>query len=89
MSKQTEEQSSNFFIFGNREIKPMGYPIGQSKRAYDDVDFGTFEMVDGSNSKPAKFIGNPEKTWIPIDIAEPMKANNINKKRGKNNAKIT
>jgi len=80
MSKQTEEQSSKFFIFGNREIKPVGYPIGQSKRAYTEADFGTFEMVDGQNSKPAKFIGNPEKTWIPIDIAEPMKANNINKK---------
>jgi len=79
MSDPTEEESSQIFIFGNREIKPVGYPIGQSKTAYTEADFGTFEMVDGSNSKPAKFIGNPEKTWIPIDIAEPMKKNNINK----------
>ena len=77
-----------YFIFGKgkkgnegggREIFPVGYPREKSKIAYSASDFGTFEMVDGSNSQPAKYLEDLDKTWIPFDISEPSKKGNINK----------
>ena len=76
MSKQTEEQSSKFFIFGNgkdgdkgggREIFPLGFTKG--KTATDKEDVGTFMMVDGQNSHPAKYIKD-KQTWIPKDVSD-------------------
>jgi hypothetical protein len=88
MSKQTEEQSSNFFIFGKgrdgnegggREIFPVGYPRKHSNIAHNAPDFATFDMVNGKNSKPAIYVDNFQKTWIPKDVSSPTKKNNINK----------
>ena len=86
MSTQTEEQSSKFFIFGNgakgdkgggREIFPKGYPKKQGKATVSD-DVGTFMMVNGENSKPARYLEG-KRTWIPIDVSDPSKFRNINK----------
>ena len=88
MSKQTEEQSSKFFIFGKgrdgnegggREIFPVGYPRQYSNIAHNAPDFATFDMVNGKNSKPAIYVDNFQKTWIPKDVSSPTKKNNINK----------
>jgi len=85
MSKQTEEQSSNFFIFGNgkdgdkgggREVFPVG--LSKGKTASLNAKKGTFQMVNGENSKPARYVED-KRTWIPIDVSNPSKPNNVNK----------
>ena len=85
MSKQTEEQSSKFFIFGNgkdgdkgggREVFPVG--LSKGKTASLNAKKGTFQMVNGENSKPARYVED-KRTWIPIDVSNPSKPNNVNK----------
>jgi len=85
MSKETGEQSSKFFIFGNgkdgdkgggREIFPVGFAKG--KTASLNATKGTFMMVNGENSKPARYVED-KRTWIPIDVSNPSKPNNVNK----------
>jgi len=66
-----------YFIFDTREIFPKGYPKVKGK-ATDAKQLGTFMMVDGENSHPAKYI-EEKNTWIPIDISDPNKTHNINK----------
>ena len=77
MSKQTEEQSSKFFIFDTREIFPKGYPKKEGKATETDT-LGTFMMVNGENSYRARYI-EEKNTWIPKDVSNPNKPNNINK----------
>ena len=85
MSKQTEEQSSKFFIFGNgkdgdkgggREIFPVG--LSKGKTASLNAKKGTFMMANGEDSKPARYVED-KRTWIPIDVSNPSKPNNVNK----------
>ena len=67
MSEQKEEQSSRFFIFGNREIFPIGY--GKLKRgATKETDLGVFKMSNGALSLPAKYR-DKLRTWIPKDVS--------------------
>ena len=75
-----------YFIFGNgedgdegggREIFPKGFPKKQGKATTSD-DVGTFMMVNGENSKPARYI-DEKRTWIPKDVSDPSKHNNINR----------
>ena len=79
-----DQSSSKFFIFGNgvngdkgggREIFPKGYPKKQGKATESD-DVGTFMMVNGENSKPARYLEG-KRTWIPKDVSDPSKPNNI------------
>ena len=85
MSKQTEEQSSKFFIFGNgkdgdkgggREVFPVG--LSKGKTASLNAKKGTFMMANGEDSKPARYVED-KRTWIPIDVSNPSKPNNVNK----------
>ena len=75
-SEPTEEQSSKFFIFGKgrdgnegggREIFPLGFTKG--KTATNTEELGTFMMVDGQDSSPAKYIKD-KQTWIPKDVSD-------------------
>ena len=68
MSKQTEEQSSNFFIFGNREIFPIGYVDELKSGATEKKDLGVFKMSNGALSLPAKYR-DTLRTWIPKDVS--------------------
>jgi len=76
MSDPTEEQSSNFFIFDTREIFPKGFSKGTG--ATEKKFVGSFMMVDGDDSYPARYI-EEKNTWIPKDVSNPNKPNNINK----------
>ena len=80
-----DQSSSKFFIFGNgkdgdkgggREIFPVGFSKG--KTASLNAKKGTFMMVNGENSKPARYVED-KRTWIPIDVSNPSKPNNVNK----------
>ena len=68
MSKQTEEQSSKFFIFGNREIFPIGYVDELKRGATKETDLGVFKMSNGALSLPAKYR-DTLRTWIPKDVS--------------------
>jgi len=68
MSEQKEEQSSKFFIFGNREIFPLGFTKG--KTATEKKFVGTFMMVNGQTSFPARYK-EEKRTWIPFDVSNP------------------
>ena len=57
-----------YFIFDTREIFPKGYPKVKGK-ATEEKELGTFMMVDGENSAPAKYIEN-KQTWIPEDVSD-------------------
>ena len=69
MSKQTEEESSKFFIFGNREIFPLGYPPNNAG-ATETKHLGEFMMSNGIKSEKsgAKYRDQPN-TWIPQDVS--------------------
>ena len=69
-----------YFIFGKgkkgnegggREIFPKGYPKvkGKATPTKGKGSLGTFMMVDGENSYPAKYIEH-KKTWIPEDVSD-------------------
>jgi len=68
MSKQTEEESSNFFIFGDREIFPIGYVDELKRGATKETDLGVFKMSNGDLSLPAKYR-DKLRTWIPKDVS--------------------
>jgi hypothetical protein len=70
-----DESSSNFFIFGNREIFPLGYPPN-NVGATEEKKKGEFMMSNGimSTKTPkakkvdARFREQPF-TWIPEDVS--------------------
>ena len=62
----SEEEPRKILIFGNREIFPIGISIKKNV-AYDEKQYGTFEMANGVSSYPMQYVENPS-AWIPVDL---------------------